>query len=106
MLTSGILRRVDLVRTNVSEQRIASIIRMARIGELGTTLRVTVLRLLVTANVVSSSPIPVTLMMEAISYSEMLALTRTTRRNIPEDVILHNLTLKRICALLQHGHEF
>jgi hypothetical protein len=40
-----------------------------------------VLRLLVTINVVPSSPIPVTLMMEAV-------LTRATRRNIPEDGIL------------------
>jgi hypothetical protein len=35
------LRRADLVRTGVSEERIASIIRMTRIGELGTTLAVT-----------------------------------------------------------------
>jgi hypothetical protein len=47
-----------------------------------------VLRLLDTANVVPSSPIVVTLMMEAISTSEITVLTRVTRRNIPEDVIL------------------
>jgi hypothetical protein len=35
------LRRVTLVRTDVSEQRIASIIRVTRIGELETTLAVT-----------------------------------------------------------------
>jgi hypothetical protein len=35
------LRRVALVRTDVSEERIASIIRVRRIGELGTTLVVT-----------------------------------------------------------------
>jgi hypothetical protein len=35
------LRRVVLLRTNVSEERIAYIIRVARIGELGTTLTVT-----------------------------------------------------------------
>jgi hypothetical protein len=36
MLSPRMLRRMALVRTNVSEERIASIIRMTRIGELGT----------------------------------------------------------------------
>jgi hypothetical protein len=35
------LRRVALVRTDVSGERSASIIRVTRIGELGTTLAVT-----------------------------------------------------------------
>jgi hypothetical protein len=35
------LSRVDLVRTDVSEERIASIMLLARLGELGTTLAVT-----------------------------------------------------------------
>jgi hypothetical protein len=35
------LRCVALVRTNVSKELSASMIRMARIGELGTTLAVT-----------------------------------------------------------------
>jgi hypothetical protein len=47
-----------------------------------------VLRLLVTANVVPSSPILVIMMMEAIPFSETSVLTRTTPRNISEDGIL------------------
>jgi hypothetical protein len=41
MMSSGVLRLVALVRTDVSEEPSASIIRVTRIGELGTTLAVT-----------------------------------------------------------------
>jgi hypothetical protein len=40
MASSGMLRRVALVRTDVSEDRSACIIRVTRIDELGTTLAV------------------------------------------------------------------
>jgi DNA polymerase III psi subunit len=70
------LRCVTLVRTDVSEELSASIIRVTRIGKLGTTLAVTSeVRLLVMANVVPSSTIPVTLMMEVLNSSEMSVVT-------------------------------
>jgi hypothetical protein len=71
MASSGMLRSVALVRTDVTVNR--------------RTLR----RLLVTANV-PSSLILVTLMMEALNSSETLVLTRARQRNIPEDAILHS----------------
>jgi hypothetical protein len=49
-----------------------------------------VFRLLVSANVVPSSPILVTLIMEAIRSSETSVLTRATLRNTPEHRILHS----------------
>jgi hypothetical protein len=99
------LRRVALVRTEVSEERIAAIIRVTRTGELGTTLAVTThrstLRKIVTVNV-RSSAILVTLKMEAIHSSEMSFLTRATWRNNPEDSILlttdiHQAPNSRMC---------
>jgi hypothetical protein len=63
MASSGMLRRVGLVRTDVSEELSASIIRVTRIDEL---------------------------MMEALSSSETLVLTTPTRFKIPEDGILHS----------------
>jgi hypothetical protein len=56
MVSSAMLRRVALVRTDVSRERGTSVIRVIRIGELGTMLALTsVRRLLVTAIVVPSS---------------------------------------------------
>jgi hypothetical protein len=81
MVSSGVLRRVALVRIDVSEEFSASFIRVTRIGELGTTLAVT--------SIVRSSPILVILTKEALRSSETSVLTRATRCNIPEDAILH-----------------
>jgi hypothetical protein len=90
MASSEMLRCVTLVRTDVSEELSASFIKVTIIGELGTTLVVSssVRRLPVTASVVPSSPIIVTVIKEALSSSETTVLTRVTRRNIPEDAYL------------------
>jgi hypothetical protein len=91
MASSGMLRRVALVRIDVSEERSTGI------GELGTTLAVTSNR----RSVVPSSSILVTLMKEVLSSSETSVLTRATQRNIPEEGILHgNMHFIRICNRL------
>jgi hypothetical protein len=71
MPSYGMSLRVALVRTDVSEE--SSSVR----------------RLLVIANF-PSSPTLVTLLMEVLISFEASVLTRSTRRNIPEDAILHS----------------
>jgi hypothetical protein len=82
------LRRVALVRTDVSEELSSFIIRVTRICELGTALAVSCNRRTLrrkylvgckfAANVVIISPIHVTLMMEALSSSETSVRTTAT----------------------------
>jgi hypothetical protein len=71
------LRFVALVRTDVSEERIASI-KVARIYELLTTLSVTSNRRTLRRN----TTVLFALMMEALPSSETSVLTGATRRNI------------------------
>jgi hypothetical protein len=71
MASSGMLRRVALVRTDISEEHKASFISVKRIGELGTTLAVTSNR-----------------------RTQRASITRATRRNIPEDAFFIVTTVK------------
>jgi hypothetical protein len=105
------LRRVALLRTDVLEERIASIITVVGIGKLATFL-ISMLLLLFTANVVPSSIILITLMMGATRFTETSVLTRATQRIIQEPQIfrefctlLHILRLVTSQADSARGHE-
>jgi hypothetical protein len=88
MLSSGMWCRIFLVTIDVSEERRASIVMVEAIREVGRTLAVT--SNWVTANVVPSSLILSTLIIDAIRSSEPSVLTRATQRHITEDGILHS----------------
>jgi hypothetical protein len=77
MASSGMLGRVALVRTDVSEELNASFIRVTIIDEIGTTLAVT-------SNRRKRAPILVTLMKEELSSSK--------RRFLQEQ---HDVTFKK-----------
>jgi hypothetical protein len=99
MPSSGMWRRVAPVRTDVSQERSASIIRVKGIRELRRTLAVTrnwsTMRRF-TGNVYPSSLILFTLMMWAMSSTESSFLTRATQCHISEDSILHSPHLENL----------
>jgi hypothetical protein len=76
MASSGMLRGVGLVRTDVSEELTASFIRVTRIGELG-TLAVTSNRRTLRRNTKSW-------------FLRNVGSYKSRMRNIPEDAILHS----------------
>jgi hypothetical protein len=90
------LFHVAVVGTDVSDKPIPTSIKVTRVGELGTPLssnrnRISqLLRLLLTANVIPSSPILVTLLKEAKYYSDTSVFTGVTRLNISEDGIIQS----------------
>jgi hypothetical protein len=77
---------MTLVRTDIFQECSASIIRVTRISELGTTFAVTGNRC-----TLHSMPILVTLMMEVLCSTETSVVIRATWHNIPEGGIVECL---------------
>jgi hypothetical protein len=84
-------RRVGLVRTDVSEERIASIFRIEGIRENASSIKQ-----LAAANGPPSSPILSILKMEATCSSETSALTIPTLHHVPDEDNLHNHRCKNL----------
>jgi hypothetical protein len=82
MPPSGMLHRVVLVRTNVLEELIASIIRVTRISRLG------------------KSAVTLT-----IHSSETSVLTRATWHSIPEDGILHSHSCENLKSYKCYSYQ-
>jgi hypothetical protein len=74
-VSSGLLRRVALVRIDVSEEPGASFIRVTKIGELGTT--------------------------QAAASNRRTLRRKATRRNNPEDTILHSHRRENLKSYIQ-----
>jgi hypothetical protein len=73
-------RRVALLRKDVPNERVTSIIRLFLLSAV---------QLIVTVNVGPSSLILLTMMMNVTRFSETSVPTTATRRHIPEDGNLH-----------------
>jgi hypothetical protein len=99
MVSSGMLRRLVLVRTDVSEELIASIIRVTRISDVRKSYQYLITE-------ACSEKILVTLMIEAIRSSDAPALLRNTRRNISEDGILTVLSVQAKRRRLDYPAKF
>jgi hypothetical protein len=82
MVSSGILRSVALVITDVSEELSASFIRMTRIGD-------------------SCHPDE-----GGATFLQTSVLTRATRRDIPEDTILHSHRHENLKSYIKSGQCF